>query len=235
MDEDEQDADEMDDVSDDEQAAERPPLLQRVLGWLRDTVRWVVWVVVILILAVVAELIPILKAPDVYFAQHRGTRDLAMGLVIAMAVLGTLLLVFSQFIVRWPRPEELTEAALGEGVAARFAPMSHGEVEASIAQARAQRGLPLWSRWFYRHAGPTLGGSFAVEAPLAAMKQAGRTGAWRHQPVWQLAYLMGLGALLMLVGLFGIGIVLGPPVIRLICAGALAYALVHTAWAFAKA
>jgi hypothetical protein len=46
--------------------------------------------------------------------------------------------------------------------------------------------------------------------------------------------MMG-GALLLLVGLFGLICVIAPPGIKLLFGGAMLYALVRTAWGFAQA
>lgn len=207
-------------------------------GWgrLRRAFRWVLWAPVLLAGVVLVELVPPLRAPEVYYAANPGAKEGLLGVVLLLSAAGLLLLVGAQFMVRWPRPEELTEAALGKGVRGWFSPLGEVEVEAPATGPLAVRpGSAVWWRRAFRHWGRSLGRSFHVEGPIAAMKQAGRTGAWRRHPVWQIAYLMGLGALLLLVGLFGIGIVLGPPLVRLICAGALAYALVRTTWAFVKA
>jgi hypothetical protein len=191
-------------------------------------------IIVLLLAAVATERVPIFQEIDAFFAENR---TVWIWLASGMAVLGTLLLVGAQLVVRHPKAEELSEEALGEDVKATFSSMRHAEVEETIASVRRASFLvAIWRRYRYRLRGRFVGRSFHVEAPLRAVKHAWRTGTWQRNPVWQLFTLMAFGGMLMALGLFGLGIVLpSPPVVKLFCAGALVYAISRTIWAIKKA
>jgi hypothetical protein len=197
---------------------------------------WVLVVPVTLAAALIADRIPVLNAPDVYFADNPGVKTLLIGLCIGMAVVGGLILIGAQFVVRRPRPEELTKEALGENVEAEFSPMDSEEVEELTASNRVRAMSPsIWSRYAYRLGGVSVGRSFNVEAPMRSVKEAWQAGAWRRNPVWRLLFIMAVGAALMVFGLFGLPVVTGPPLVRAIGAGAISYAVIRTAWALYKA
>jgi len=71
-------------------------------------------------------------------------------------------------------------------------------------------------------------------ATVAEIKRAWRSGAWRTRP-WRPLFAGLAAAPLMAGGLFGLGVVLAPAGIKALCAGALLYAAVRTAGAFARA
>jgi hypothetical protein len=81
------------------------------------------------------------------------------------------------------------------------------------------------------------GGSreFGGEASFSAVKQAWRLRSWRYARQWRILFVMMGGALLLLVGLFGLICVIAPPGIKLLFGVAMLYALVRTAWGFAQA
>jgi hypothetical protein len=71
-------------------------------------------------------------------------------------------------------------------------------------------------------------------ASVAEVKRAWRSGAWRTRP-WRPLFAGLAAAALMAIGLFGLGVVLAPAGIKALCAGALLYAAVRAAIAFARA
>jgi len=73
------------------------------------------------------------------------------------------------------------------------------------------------------HVGPAYGISGEREVSLAQMRDAWRSGAWRTDPRWRTVFMMTVGAALMLVGGFGIPIVVAPVPVKILCAGALLY------------
>lgn len=79
------------------------------------------------------------------------------------------------------------------------------------------------------------GARAAGEASFREIKAAWRSGAWRRGPRWRRLFVMGAGGLLMGAGLFGLAVVLGPPGVKLLCGGALVYAVVRTVRAFRRA
>ena len=68
-----------------------------------------------------------------------------------------------------------------------------------------------------------------AETPQAVVRE----GSGRARPLPVLLVLM-LGSLLMLAGIFGFLFVIGPPLVKIICAGAFVYGLVRTFRMFQK-
>jgi hypothetical protein len=86
------------------------------------------------------------------------------------------------------------------------------------------RGTLLWGRQFYE------------ETRMAELKRAWRSGEWLHVHRYLRATVALSGFLLMLIGVFGtIALVSDLSAVRLLLLLALAYALVRTAYAFARA
>jgi hypothetical protein len=119
---------------------------------------------------------------------------------------------------------------LGGGIRlllSRGQPMSHAEIEEDLRRSKyGPRGRtgPLRFRFStYRHFGPAVGAKAQEELSIAAMKEAWRTGAWRRERAWQTVFMMTTGGLLMTIGGFGAAVVAGPPIVKIICGGALAY------------
>ena len=119
--------------------------------------------------------------------------------------------------------------ALAYGLWTQGTPMSEEEAQAF---ARTSTARPRMHRVF---AGRAAGRTFYAEDTIRAIKDSVRTGAWRHDsPMWP--FLIGLpGLALAVYGMFGYFFVVGPPLVKLICAGVLAYATVRAAWGFYKA
>ncbi len=126
-----------------------------------------------------------------------------------------LTLTIAATVVGWL----LFAGAVLVGILAQGRPLSAGE-------ARAQAG-------FRRGAG--VGREFQMTRSFSSIKDAFRSGAWRRDPDWYPIFL-GLAAMpLILYGMFGIAIVLGPPLVKALCAGALLYATVMLVRSFWKA
>jgi hypothetical protein len=136
-------------------------------------------------------------------------------------------------------------AASRDQTTARLARRDAGRAEVAQADLRVLAGSSMpWAparkasftsarsaRQESRRAGAQVHDEFA----LRALKSALAAGAWRVDPVWRRRVLITAGALLLAVGLFNIPIVLAPMTVRLLCAGALLYALVRALWAFRRA
>ena len=114
-------------------------------------------------------------------------------------------------------------------VLSRGEPMSHAEIEEDLRRSRyGPRGRtgPLSARGsIYRHVGPAEGAKAQREVSIAAMKNAWRTRAWRRDPTWQTVFIMAAGGLMMAFGGFSAAVVAGPPVVKLLCGGALCYTM----------
>ncbi len=92
------------------------------------------------------------------------------------------------------------------------------EDSAPQAEATPQRGFPLTDTHGMRE-----------------FKRGCRAGDWRWDRRWWRWLVMAVGSVLLLLGAFGLFVVLGAPVIKLIALAALGYVLVHTIWAFWRA
>jgi hypothetical protein len=83
--------------------------------------------------------------------------------------------------------------------------------------------------------GTAIGREARMAASFREIKVAFRTGGWLLDSKWRPICFGVIGTLLALMGMFGYFFVIGPPTVKVIVGGALAYALVRTAWGFWKA
>jgi hypothetical protein len=184
-------------------------LRERLRSWLGT----LLLILAILVVAVLSEYITPLHNMDAYLSAHsavaRGLRILTIGLI----VLGGLLLVGTQFVVR-----------VGDE-----RPLTGDEVE---QQANMTTG---WQRSIYRFRGKSVGSGFSDQASFHEVKGAWRRGAWLTTPRWQRLFLMMAGGFCLMFGLFGLFIVIGPPWIKLVSILAILYATLRTVWAFWRA
>jgi uncharacterized membrane protein len=164
--------------------------------------------VVCLVVIAVGELLPPLRGVDSVFAANPVLIQALLAVTISMTVAGVFLLAFTQFLVRVP------DSRRDHGAVARLAP---GET----------RG---WSaRFFY---GVTASAGFHDDARMWQLKRAFQNGDWWRKPRWRRFTLMGLGAVLLVYGMFGLFFIIFPPGIKLLVALAVLYATARTVWAF---
>jgi hypothetical protein len=147
----------------------------------------------------------------------------AIAAALTVAVVGFALLIFGS--VRM--------------VLSRGEPMSHAEIEEDLGRTKfgpqGRTGLLRFSRSNYRHFGPAEGAKAEEEISITEMKDVWRSGAWRRDPHWQTVFMMAAGSLMMFFGGFGAAIVAGPPVVKVLCGGALGYATFQLVAAFRRA
>jgi hypothetical protein len=183
-------------------------LRERIRNWLGT----LLFLLALLAVAVIAEYIAPLQDMDAYLWAHpataRGLRILTIGLI----VLGGVLMIGTQFVVR-----------VGDE-----RPLSEDEVQQEMQEAAGEE------RSFYRFRGRSVGSGFSDQASFHEVKEAWRQGAW-FVPRWRRFFLMMLGGFLVLFGIFGLFIVIGPPWIKLISIVALLYVMLRTAWGFWRA
>ncbi|OGX06414.1 MAG: hypothetical protein A2Z88_07080 [Omnitrophica WOR_2 bacterium GWA2_47_8] len=114
--------------------------------------------------------------------------------------------------------------------------LKRNEIEATIQSVKDAQSISYSFRaskyWVPKKA---WGAGFSDEVSFAQVKAAWRLGLWRQDPRWRGLFIMGLGAVLMAVGGFGIIIVLGAPGLKSLAVGALLYAAVRTTWGFLRA
>lgn len=208
--------------------------MDRLKLLVKNALRLLIVIAVVLVGALLTDQVGPLRAVDAFFAPKR---TWWVALTGGMAVVGVLLLIGTQFVVRRPTDAEIEELS-EQGVKVSFSPMTRPEIEVMRAGwlIRNASILQVWRRARYRLFGRVTGSAFAVDAPMGAIKAAFRSGAWRRNPIWQRMTIMGSGAILMALGLLTLPIILeSPPLVKLLCAGALLYATARTVWAFKQA
>jgi hypothetical protein len=183
-------------------------LRERLRSWLGT----LLLILAILVVAVVAEYITPLRDMDTYLSAHPAVARGLLTLTIGLTVLGGVLLVGTQFVVR-----------VGDE-----RPLSEDEAEQQVDTTAG------WGRRTYRFWGRSVGSGFSDQASIHEVKEAWRQGAWRI-PRWRRFFLMIMGGFLVLFGIFGLFTVIGPPWIKLISIVAILYATLRTAWAFWRA
>jgi hypothetical protein len=190
-------------------------IFQRLGRGFRSFLQTLVTLVVVLFIIAVGELLPPLRAFDAYLRDHPSVEQALLFITAGLAVAGILTLALAQFLPA-PRPP---------------AGLTRGEVEDQSPDIEfredtsEQRGRGRWS----------IGGGFSGEATFANTKAAWRQGAYRHDRRWRLLFVMMLGALALLLGLFGLFVVIGSPGIKFLMLIALGYTLVRSVWAFMRA
>jgi hypothetical protein len=115
------------------------------------------------------------------------------------------------------------------------APMSHADVEDLSRGSAFDRHPSLARASAYRFRGKSAGSSFSDAFSISEAKAAWKQRAWRDSLRWRGNFVVMAGAFLFTLGLFGIFIVIGAGGIKLLCAGAIGYALIKTIIAFARA
>lgn len=174
----------------------------------------VLTLVLVLLIIAIGEYLQPLQDLDTFLRQHASLTRALQVVTVGMAILGTLALVGAQFL---PEPRS------HRGPPSRPAALSPAELEAHAPPME------------YEEVAEGAAREFAGEASFAAVKEAWRLRSWRYARRWRILFVMMGGALLLLVGLFGLICVIAPPGIKLLFGGALLYALVRTAWGFAQA
>jgi len=186
-------------------------------GRLLDLIRAVAWFGgVFLLLALGRTLVP-LHNLEVWFMTHQRAFLLPLGVV---AMLGFLLFLGSAVAM-----------VLSQGT-----PMTRAEIEALERQSLRARLGPGRVRWAAVRVPRTAVGAHAEDgASFAEIKAAFHARAWLVSPRWRHFFLMTSGVFLLMIGLFGAGIVIAPEGVKLLLAAALLYACVRTAWGFSRA
>lgn len=152
-----------------------------------------------------AEFIPPLHDLDAYLGDHPAVEPALIGLTSGPTLLGILLLAGTSLIVNQR-----------DG---RSAIRSERRVRSCARYRSSETGIDSRSR-FYRFRGRTASVGFSDQTSIGELKGAWRRGAWHSNPRWLRFFLMMLGAMCVMFGLFGLFIVVGPAWIKLICIAA---------------
>jgi hypothetical protein len=196
--------------------AARPPVRARP-GPLRRAAGWVGTLAVVLAVLALGEASPPLHALERALASHRGA---LLAVVIGLSAAGLACLMGGAI-----------HMALRGGT-----PLGHAEVEAMARRRRDAAALPYaYRRSTYRIRGRAVGAGAEETVSFAEVKAAWRAGAWRVSARWRRILLMAAGALLMLVGMFGIPFVLGGPGMKLLVLAVWGYVLVQLVRGFRRA
>jgi hypothetical protein len=100
--------------------------------------------------------------------------------------------------------------------------LRRGEAMSRAEIDEQPRGLRL-GRSTYRHLGPAAGAKAQQELSITEMTRAWRSGEWRRDPNLLNMFIMTAGGLLMIYGGFGVAIVATPLIMKVLCAGVLAF------------
>jgi hypothetical protein len=179
-------------------------LKQQVLGWLT----WIVTILGFLLLVVLGEWLPWMPAIQHFQETHPLINQSLIGVTLAMTIVGGLLLVFTQFLVRVPD--------------------ASGALDAPVIKTKGVVKGP--GRIF---SGTSIHTGFSDTARMWRVKQAFRDGEWWRNPRWRRMSLMMLGAILLFYGLFGLLFLIFSPGIKFILIFMVLYATVRTVYAFA--
>lgn len=173
---------------------------------------------IVLAVVVFGELLPPLQALEQWIAPRRAALAWAVG---GMTLLGWALLMGGA----------LYRIVTGGGS------LTREEIAEQIGRVRSYHSAPMAVArgWRVRLPKRAWGAGFSDEISIAQFKEGWRLQLWRDDARWRGLFLMAFGALGMLLGAFGLVVVLAAPGLKLLVGGALLYALVQVARALAKA
>lgn len=188
---------------------------------LRAAARWglnlALFFGALIVAAALAELVPELKALEIWMEARRGELLIA---TVGASVAGIFTLVGAVI------------AMLME----RGAPMDHTAVENHQRTMREAQASPLvWRASTYRLFGRGAGFSAHDEFSLAELKRAIASGALLRETAWRRRACAALGALLIFLGLFGTLIVVTPLALKLVLTAVALYVVLMLAWGFVRA
>jgi hypothetical protein len=169
----------------------------------------------VLVIILIGELLPPLRAFDAFLKEHPGVEQALLVVTGGMTFVSILLLAGAQFL-----PEPRRPSSTSREEAEELSPPIEYEGERKKSRGRMSRRIDQ---------------AFSGEASFTSVKQAWRLKSWRYDRRWRILFAMMLGALLMLFGLFGIFIVVGPPGIKFLMILAIAYVLFMTLRGFSRA
>ena len=167
-------------------------------------------VVGIFLFALLVDQIKPLKQLDAYLKEHPQPYS---AITLILLLLGCALLASALWI-----------ALTNQG-----RPMSEGEANEFISRG----ARPGWQVGVF--SGKAAGREAKLEASFYDIREAFLSGAWLRDPTWWPICFGTIGPLLAMIGAFGYFFIIGAPAVKVIVGTALVYALVRTAWGFAKA
>jgi hypothetical protein len=181
---------------------------------MKVVIQWVRTLTVVFGLIILGELLPPLRELDRWMAERQLGWLIGAG---GLAFLGLVLML-----------DGMLDLLMAQGE-----PLSPEGAEAPAGSRRWPRAT--WRATRYRLPRRTSGTEGSEEFSFRALKDACRTGLVWRDARWLRRLITGVGALLMMVGVFGIPFVLGAPGIKLLTGGAVLYALTRFAWGMWRA
>lgn len=175
---------------------------------------WALAAGVFLLAAILSELPWFKQASQAIDRRH----DPLLGLAIALTAFGFIIFMGG-----------ILSLLIGSGE-----PMSHEEIEGAISQRRNAGEPAVWRASAHRVFGAAGGRQAANEASFAGMKEAWRSGDWIRDSQWRRVFIICSGAGLLFYGMFSLFVVIGAPPIKVLMAGAMAYATIMTIRGFAR-
>jgi len=176
---------------------------------MKSLLRTFLLIVLIFVLAVIAEQITPLRQLTDYFKQNPQPYK---AITIGASAIGWILVAGVIAYVVWTQGKPMTDDE-----ALKF-------MEDSASPPTIQ----------HRFMGKVKGSEFRTEVTFKEIKEAWQSGNWNNSE-W-LPILLGLLAMIFIAfGMFGFFFVIGAPIVKLVCSGALFYAVIRTAWAFWQA
>lgn len=195
--------------------AEHPASRQnRAVTVLKQALRLIVALAVVFIAAVLAELPP-MRAIAGWIQEREWPLLLLTG---SVGTVGFTLMMGGIIKLLMDQDESL----------------SHTEVEDVERSVRMAAQSAAWRASSYRVWGRTKGRRGSEQFTFGELKQAWRSGAVWHETVWRRRFVTTVGALMLVVGLFGSFVVLGPPWLKILMASLLLYALSRISWGLWK-
>jgi len=113
--------------------------------------------------------------------------------------------------------------------------LSHAEAENVGRSVRTPARPAAWRATQYRVFGTAEGRRGDDSFRLTDLKAAWRNGMIWRDAEWRRRLVTMIGALLLVLGIFGVLIVVGPPWIKVLLAAALLYASVRLCWGMWRA
>jgi hypothetical protein len=187
----------------------------RIIGALKRIMGYAVMLGVVFIVIILAELPPVQYWAGV-ITQHE---DLLLSITVGIGVLGFVLFMGSVLSLAMAQDK----------------PMRHEDVEDLSRSVKFAARPAAWRASSYRIWGQAVGQEGGDAFTVAEMKAAWQAGALFGHPVWRRRLIVSVGVLMFAFGLFGSFVVIGPPWIKLLMAGALLYAIIRLSWALWKA
>ena len=170
-------------------------------------ISWLGSILLALLVIAVGEWLPFMPAVQRFQEENPFINQLLTGVTLAMTVLGTLLLAFTQFLVRVPGPRA-----------------------ARRIQTIKTEGSVKGPGWFF--SGKMISAGFSDEARFWRVRKAFQDGEWWRVPRWRRLTLMMLGAILLFYGLFGLLFLLFPPGLKFFLFLVVVYATFRSVYAF---